>query len=163
MATQGGKANKTGSVLEKLVVGTLSAHGIDSVLHSEFIRTPARYGKELLLRHVPYTTLYGGKGHTEFLLKSGKYNVNTRIECKWQQTGGSVDEKLPYLYLSSIECMPENDVILLIDGDGFRRGAKEWIRRVAAEKRYVQPGQCDKTISVMSSTDFLTWVNNTFR
>jgi hypothetical protein len=40
------------------------------------------------------------------------------IECKWQQVSGSVDEKLPYLYLNCIEAMPEKN-------NYYRRGRME--------------------------------------
>jgi len=55
-----------------------------------------------------------GTLNTEFLLKSKEYNFNVRIECKWQQVSGSVDGKLPYLYLNSIEAMPESNIIIII-------------------------------------------------
>ncbi len=158
--SQGGKANRTGSVLEAIVTSTLSTHGFEVVLYREYQKEPTRYGTELLLRNVPYTTLYGTRGFTEFLIRSERYNLETRIECKWQQSAGSVDEKLPYTYLSCAESVPEDDIIILIDGDGFRDGAKSWIREAAAQRRYI-PAECPgKSIKVMSSTEFLTWVNN---
>jgi len=163
MTTQGGHANKTGSVLENLVVGIISTHGFEVVPFKTYEKNPANHGDELLLRNVPYTTLYGTRGRTEFLLRSKKHDLNVRIECKWQQVAGSVDEKLPYLYLSSIEAIPEDEIILLIDGEGFRTGAKEWIREATRNRRYIPPDKPTKNIRVMSSTEFLTWANNIFK
>jgi hypothetical protein len=163
MTTQGGQANKTGNVLEQLVVGTLSAHGFPNIKYSDYTKKPARYGGELLLRNVPYTTLYDGRGFTEFLLKSQKYNLEIRIECKWQQSAGSVDEKLPHVYLSAIEAVPENDVIILIDGNGFRDGAISWLKNIAEQRKYIPVEKQDKNILIMNSTDFLTWCNNKFK
>jgi hypothetical protein len=162
MATQGGQANKTGGVLEGLVIGTLSAHGFAPIRFSDYAKSPEKFGNEVLLRNAPYTTLYGGRGYTEFLLVSQKYDLRTRIECKWQQKAGSVDEKLPYLYLSCVHCVPEDHIIILIDGAGFREGAVQWLRSAAAERRYM-PGHEGKRIVVMGSTEFLTWCNETFR
>lgn len=161
--TQGGHANKTGSVLENLVVGTITTHGFLVVSYKDYMKNPVKFGEELLLRNVPYTTLYGTKGRTEFLLKSTKFSLNIRIECKWQQGAGSVDEKLPYLYLSSIEAMPENEIILLVDGEGFRPGAKGWIRNIAKQRKYIPDDKPNKRITVMNSTEFLTWANSTFK
>jgi hypothetical protein len=49
---------------------------------------------------------------------SKAHGVHVRIECKWQQSAGSVDEKLPYLYLNAIESMPEDHVIIVYGGGG---------------------------------------------
>ena len=160
--SQGSKANKTGTVLESIVTSTLSAHGFIIVPFRDFIRKPGAYGQELLLKHVPYKTLYGSNGYTEFLLKSAKHNLEIRIECKWQQSSGSVDEKLPYTYLSLINNVPEDEVIILIDGDGFRDGAKEWLRKAAKERRYTPEDNENKYVHVFNSTEFMTWVNNIF-
>ena len=61
MTTQGDQANKTGNVLEQLVISTLSAHGFPIIKYSDYTKTPAKYGGELLLRNVPYTTLYDSR------------------------------------------------------------------------------------------------------
>ena len=163
MTTQGGQANKTGNVLEQLVVGTLTVHGFNLVKYSEYIKNKGKYGTELLLRNVPYETLYNHRGYTEFLLKSDKFNLNIRIECKWQQKGGSVDEKLPYVYLSAIYAVPENDVIILIDGKGFRDGAVNWLVNSASEKKFITRDKINKNIRVMNTIEFLTWCNETFK
>jgi len=163
MATQGGHANKTGNVLERTVVGTITAHGFDAVMHSKYSKHPENYGSELLLKHVPYTTLYKGRGYTEFLLLSEKYNLRTRIECKWQTQAGSVDEKLPHTYLSCIEGADEDEVIILIDGPGFRDGALNWLREAAQERRYIPEDKPRKNITVMSVTEFMVWTNKIFR
>ena len=161
--SQGGKANRTGSVLEAIVTSTLSTHGFEVVPYREYQKDSSRYGVELLLKNVPYHTLYGTRGFTEFLIRSERYHLETRIECKWQQSAGSVDEKLPYTYLSCAESVPENDIIILLDGDGFRDGAKQWIREAAEQRRYIPADRPDKNIKVMNSTEFLTWVNNTIK
>lgn len=163
MTTQGGQANKTGNVLEQLVISTLSAHGFASVKYSEYHKNKENFGEELLLKNVPYTTLYNGRGFTEFLLISEKFNLEIRIECKWQQTAGSVDEKLPYVYLSAIEAIPENEVIILIDGPGFRDGAINWLKEASINQKYIPTENLDKNVRIMNSTEFLTWCNETFK
>lgn len=162
-STQGGHAVKTGGVLERMVVGTLGQHGFEVVYYRDYMKAPRKYGAELLLRHVPYTGLYGGRGFTEFLLRSERYQQEVRIECKWQQAAGSVDEKLPFTLLNAIDALPENEIIILIDGDGFRAGAKEWIREAAESRRFVPDDKAEKDVRVMSATEFLTWANTTFR
>ena len=163
MTTQGGQAKKTGNVLEQLVISTLSTHGFPAIKYSDYLKTPDKYGKELLLGHVPYTTLYNGRGYTEFLLISQIFNLEIRIECKWQQTAGSVDEKLPHVYLSAVNAVPENNVIILIDGPGFRDGAISWLKNIAKERKYIPVDKQDKNILIMNMTEFLTWCNNKFK
>lgn len=160
---QGTVANWTGNTLERTIVGTLVSKGFEVVNYREYFKKPGIYGDELLLRNVPFTTIYGHKGNTEFLLKSKKYNLNIRIEAKWQQTSGSVDEKFPYLYLNCIETMPENDIIIIIDGGGAKEGAVNWLKNAAKSHKYTNENQKDKTVRVMNLTEFLTWANNTFR
>lgn len=125
-------------------------------------KNPEKYGEELLLKNVPFETIYGHKGNTEFLLISEKYKLRIRIECKWQQSAGSVDEKLPYLYLNTIEAMPEKDIMILIDGEGFKAGAKTWLKTAVKGKLYTTENNNDKNIMVFTLADFFTWANKTF-
>jgi hypothetical protein len=93
--------------LESTVIGTLNSKGFLSVPYREWQKNPTQFGSELLLRNVPFVTIYGHPGKSEFVLLSERYGLRIRIECKWQQSSGSVDEKFPYLYLNCIEQMPE--------------------------------------------------------
>ena len=85
-----------------------------------------------------------------------------RIECKWQQVSGSVDEKLPYLYLNCIEAMPEDNIIILIDGEGWKHGGIQWIKDAAQKEKYLNSERKPKNIQVFSLTEFMTWANNFF-
>src|SRR5690606_13047129 len=105
--------------------------------YSIWAKNPSFFGKELLLKHIPYDTIYNHKGRTEFLALSEKFNKKIRIECKWQQTSGSVDEKLPYLYLSAIEKMTEDEVIILYGGTGFKPGAIQWLKDSVLGRKYI--------------------------
>jgi hypothetical protein len=79
-----------------------------------------------------------------------KYPNKLIIECKWQQSSGSVDEKYPYNVLNIREMYP-CPAIILLDGEGYKTGAAEWLRR-----------QVDgvKLLAVLSMMQFQTWVNN---
>ncbi len=158
---KGRKGSDTGSTLEGIVEQTLSRYGFQAISYSKYAKRPQDYGEELLLKNVPYTSIYSHTARTEFLLRSKRFKLEIRIECKWQQVTGSVDEKLPYLYLNAIEAMPESQIIIIIDGEGWKRGAKEWLERVVKDKQY-QPENSNKEIQVMKLTEFITWVNNTF-
>lgn len=161
--TQGGAANHQGNVLERTVVPTFEAHGFEVVAYSAWLKNPANYGTELLLKHVPYTNIYGARGYTEFLAKSARLELNVRIECKWQQSSGSVDEKFPYLYLNCIETMPETDIIIIAGGGGMRSGALPWLKEAVRQKRYMLPDAPKKNVQVFSIDEFLQWANKTLR
>ncbi|HHM21656.1 MAG TPA: 4-diphosphocytidyl-2C-methyl-D-erythritol kinase [Bacteroidetes bacterium] len=159
---KGRSANITGNQLEVAVQSVLSNKGFEIEMYRKWAKNPENYGKELLLKNVPFETIYGHKGNTEFLLISEKYNLRIRIECKWQQSSGSVDEKLPYLYLNTIEAMPEKDIMILIDGEGFKKGAKTWLRNAAKQKLYTDETNNDTNVMVFSLSEFFTWANKTF-
>lgn len=160
---QGRLANRSGNTLEKTVVGTLTSIGFEFVKYRDYLKKKELYGKELLLYNVPFTTIYNHQGNTEFLLLSEKYRLEIRIECKWQQSSGSVDEKYPYLYLNCIEAMPEKNIIILIDGGGAKIGALEWLKYAAQNKLYTTEQNKDKNVMVMNLSEFLIWVNKIFR
>lgn len=160
---QGTLANSSGNTLEKTVIGTLISKGFQAVMYRDYIKKPGSYGDELLLRNIPFTTIYGHQGNTEFLIRSKKYNLKIRIECKWQQSSGSVDEKFPYLYLNCVEAMPENDIIIIVDGGGAKQGAINWLRSAAENKMYISDNNKGKQVKVMNLSEFLIWVNKTFR
>ncbi len=159
---KGTKGNITGNQLEKAVQTVLSGKGFDIQMYRHWNKNPQKFGNELLLKNVPFETIYNHKGNTEFLLLSKKYNLKIRIECKWQQVAGSVDEKLPYLYLNTIEAMPEKDIIILIDGDGWKKGAKTWLKSAVEKRKYTTEKNNNKNIMIFSLAEFFTWANNTF-
>ena len=159
---QGGLANSSGSTLEQTIVATLTSKGFPVALYREWIKAPTTYPANILLRNVPYETIYGHRGNTEFLLLSEHYDLNIRIECKWQQSAGSVDEKFPYLYLNCVEQMPEKQIIIVVDGGGAKAGAVEWLRRACADRLYLAPND-PKSITMMSLVEFLMWANQVFR
>jgi hypothetical protein len=159
---QGGLANSSGNTLERTIIGTLMSKGFTLIMYREWLKNPTIYGDELLLRNVPYITIYNHPGNTEFLLHSVRYQLKVRIECKWQQSSGSVDEKFPYLYLNCIEQMPERDIIIIVDGGGAKSGSVKWLRDICKAQRYVTAA-AEKNISVMNLSEFLIWANSTLR
>ena len=159
---KGKSANTSGNQLEIAVLTVLSNKGFEIEMYRIWEKNPEKYGDELLLKNVPFETIYGHGGNTEFLLISKKYSLRIRIECKWQQSAGSVDEKLPYLYLNTIEAMPENDIMILIDGEGFKVGAKTWLRKAVKSKLYTTEKSKEKNIMVFYLAEFFTWANKTF-
>lgn len=155
--------SNSGGTLEGTVKSVLSGKGFEILNYREWEKDKKAHSEEILLTHVPFQTIYEHPGRTEFLLKSKKYNLEIRIECKWQQVAGSVDEKLPYLYLNVIEKMPEQNIMILIDGTGWKAGAIKWLKKAVEEKKYTAADNRQKNIQVLSLGEFLTWANQIFR
>lgn len=158
--SSGRTANRNGRTLENTVIHTFEDKGFQVVSYRDWNQRQNHYGSELLLRNVPYTTIYGQPGNTEFLVQSIRYGLTMRIECKWQQTSGSVDEKFPYMYLNAVEAMPEAHIVLLVDGGGAKSGAVNWLKQAVADRRYQSP-TTKKQIMVWTLSDFLAWANRT--
>lgn len=122
MPKQGTLANDSSNILEQTVKTIFSVKGFTKALYRECNKNPQKYGDELLLMNMPFTTIYEHGGNTEFRLISQRYKMDIRIEYKWQQVAGSVDKKLPYLYLNCIEAMPENHIIIIIRRGWLEKG-----------------------------------------
>ncbi len=72
------------------------------------------------------------------------------IECKWQESGGSVDEKFPYLNLNIQNSYPA-PTIVVIGGEGMREGAIKWLRNQV---------KCNLNLLAVYSLDrFIAWAN----
>ena len=163
MSEKGYLANSQGRILEKTVESTFMTKGFEVVKYRSWKRDESKYSSELLLENCPFKNIYGHDGNTEFILKSKKFNCEIRIECKWQQSNGSVDEKFPYLYLNCIEAMPEKEIVIIIDGGGAKEGAIKWLKESIKLKKYTSINNNDKIIQVFSLTDFIQWANSRFR
>jgi hypothetical protein len=151
LPTQGGRAVRTGNALERVVL-----HALDDN-HYTFV-PPRKFLAACCLPQPLYTrqinacdSVYGTQVFADFMLyHPEKWPDKLIIECKWQQSSGSVDEKYPYNVLNIREQYP-CPAIILLDGEGYKPGAAEWLRR-----------QVDgvKLLHVFSMVQFQTWVNN---
>jgi len=108
-------------------------------------------GQDILWKNVPYVSIYGTNCRSEFVLQFQGREI--RIECKYQEAAGSVDEKLPYLMLNFTREVPEEETIIITEGDGFRSGALKWLRESCLQTK----------CKVFTATEFLfhlgTFVN----
>jgi hypothetical protein len=143
----GSRANKSGKLLETTVrrqlEGWLPGLTVYGPGQSEIVPR--------LERSVPYTTIYGTTGRTEFVLYLPSKRV--RIECKWQAVSGSVDEKYPYTYACMSAC-EEDEVVILADGGGAKASAIAWLKRACAGHRPSPRMAC------MTLTEFCAWVQS---
>lgn len=155
---QGARAAKSGNILERTVEGTLQGAGYaqicqflpqkrrrDWLIYSQ--EPPKRYARQVYIGQ----GIYGTDIHVDFyLINAATIPDGVIIECKWQQSSGSVDEKLPYLNLNIQNCYPVPAVVL-IDGEGMKHGAIDWLRK--------QVSSNSNLLAVHNLTSFIIWAN----
>ncbi|BCL35255.1 PD-(D/E)XK nuclease superfamily protein [Nostoc sp. MS1] len=157
--TQGGRAVTSGNVLENTVEGALLGH--------RYIQVGANLPKKQRLGCLVSSNtvlkqyakqVYIGKGiygsdiYVDFYIMGvPSLPSGLIIECKWQQTSGSVDEKLPYLNLNIDNCYP-TQAIVLIDGGGMKPQAISWLK--------TQVGLNTNLLAVQDLKSFFIWANN---
>lgn len=148
---QGGtQANYTGTILEQFVQQRLDERGYTYVAANKF--TPARYLEQPIYTKRLHLGLniYETDLYCDLILYHPQKWPNTLIiECKWQQVGGSVDEKFPFLVLNITMRYPAPTIVLL-DGGGYRGGSETWLRKQAGNGNFTH---------VFSMAEFSKWVN----
>ena len=161
-STQGQRASKNGNRLESVIEGIFASHGFKIVPYVEWC--DSKYdGGRVLVKNVPYESIYGpsasGKSpKTEFVAKSEHFPGDMRIECKWQQSSGSVDEKFPYLYLNAALKFEEKFIALVVDGGGYTVSARNWLQEAANKRLFVPEGD-NREIKVFTMGEMMSWLN----
>jgi hypothetical protein len=128
---QGQESNIAGKLCEKAIEDAFKARGI-YVVSWKIMRLAAGdlFEQRLLIKRVPFISLYGAKSHTEFVYQHPG-GLRVRIECKRQETKGSVDEKFPYMMENAKHHMPEPNIWFVIEGIGARAKAITWMKNAA--------------------------------
>ena len=147
--THGARANYTGSSLEEFIYSILVRKGYKFVERREF--DAQRFLEQPIFTvHYPIArSIYDTQMYCDFLIfHPAKHASNLIIESKWQQSGGSVDEKFPFLVANIREKYPHATVVVL-DGGGYKKNADRWLR-----------AQVDgKLLHVFNMREFQTWSN----
>lgn len=124
---QGQESNLSGEFLEETVEREFRARRVAVFQYADNGNNEDLFAERFLLRDAPYTSIYGCNSRSEFLYRH-RFGFDLRIECKWQQVPGSIDEKLPYLLMNATHAMPEKNIWLIVDGNGARTKAVDWLR-----------------------------------
>lgn len=150
----GGRANHTGNRLEGFVEDILKREGFQEFWdHKEqiFENRKAVGGKQYAKQVPCGTSIYETQRKCDFLvLNKEKFPDGLIIECKWQQSSGSVDEKYPLTLFNIIKIAVPT--IILLDGGGYKPAAMKWL------KDQVDPNRA--LIGVYNMTEFQKVVNN---
>ncbi len=130
----GERANRQGKRLENFVEQSLNDYGYVLV-------SPQRFRHLCILEQPIYTRqctigvdLYQKKRRVDFILyHPEKWSDCLVIQCKWQSSRGSVEEKYPF-EVGSIE-INRYPTIIILDGGGYSRGAKAWLESQASPEK----------------------------
>ena len=78
--------------------------------------------------------IYGKRRFVDVILYHPRLWPNCLVlQCKWQASAGSVDQKYPFEVLSIQQ--NEYDTIILLDGGGYSSGARQWLLNQAGKNR----------------------------
>ena len=127
--TSGKQANRTGNQLENFIEDALIRRGYSEFWNHRsqaFANRTAIGGKQFLKQVAVGQTIYQSERTADFLIiNREKFPDGLIVECKWQQSKGSVDEKYPFLLFNIIKTgVP---TVVLLDGGGYKTAAKQWL------------------------------------
>lgn len=156
--SQGARANVAGKAYEDILINLFEAYGYEVIKWAKWRDrgVDLDHSGKVAIQQFPYESVYHHNGKTEYLLVNNDRGQITRIELKTQRSAGSKDECLPYLYLNSVYAYPEDNVILLIEGDGFKPGAKVWLKD-AVEGRWLLDEDDPKDIKMLDLSGFVQY------
>ena len=135
--SQGAQANLTGNRLEKFIEHSLIGCGFTKTADkTTLVNAMERFTMPSYASQVNIgQTIYGTDLVCDFLLfHPQKWPEGLVIEAKWQQVGGTVDEKYPYFVMNIWSS--EYSTILVLDGGGYRKGAEQWAALNAKAKSH---------------------------
>jgi hypothetical protein len=151
-------SSTSGQSFEKTVQSIIESTGISSLDYLD--ANDYKSLSNVLVKRVPFHSIYKKKSKTEFVLCTKGRKI--RIECKFQATRGTADEKFTYAYLNAIESQPEEEIIFVIDGNGYTPEALEWIKYSTRENLYVKPN-VKKSMRVFNTFEFTNWALNGYQ
>lgn len=143
------------SVLEAMIEREFKSRGSEIRSWSEHGNNGSMFSEYILFKNVPYQCAFGCPSRSEFLVQHMRRG-NIRIECKWQQATGSVDEKFHFLFHNARDFMPEDEIWLVIDGGGYRPAALAWLKKEVAKVTH-------KDIFVMNTAETRDRIKSLFR
>ena len=161
--SQGAQANKNGKVFENMMIPIFADAGFEVFTQSDLkkkkVQKKIQTLKRYVVRNSSYITIYGEGGKTEFVIIDDPRRI--RVEAKFQASNGSVDEKYPYMLLNGIFQYPESEIIFVVDGGGYKPGARKWLENRIKEN-WLDYKERGKDIKLMTITEFATWFNHEF-
>lgn len=131
------RANTAGRVAEDCIASLLRSVGI--VFDRQVVLGRTIYDTDLRVDFV--------------LLNLQAFPAGLVLESKWQDVGGSVDEKFPYL-VENIKRQYPLPTIVVVHGGGCRDGAVRWLRERCDGQRF---------IAVYGLEEFISWAHRSVK
>lgn len=130
-STGGSTANVTGHLLEDWVERYIKSEGYEEHKSKDFLNELPNLAEKAYARQVLIgKNIYERDRKVDFVLHHPElWKDGLVIECKWQGSAGSVEEKYPFL-VHNIE-LSERATIIVLDGEGYTEGAKSWLHNQA--------------------------------
>lgn len=135
MSKSGGKqAVPSDQRLEDFVADILDEEGHEKVDASRFFAEQGK-GRPIYARRCNAgKDVYGKQRRVDIILYHPRLHPDCLvIQCKWQVSSGSVEQKYPFEVLSIKQ--NECDTIIILDGEGYSSGAKQWLIEQAGKGR----------------------------
>ena len=125
-------SRKTGARAQLLEVTVEGLHLIDFQIYESYGSYEAAEIRRsrYVIRNYPHPSLYGTPGRKEALIVAD--DEQYILECKYQDSSGSVDEKLPYLWMAFL-VSPVPGWLIVFEGNYWNRDsrglrAKTWLK-----------------------------------
>lgn len=141
-----GKANKRSRILESNV-RQLLAEDYQQVSALRFFACRCLEQPIFAEQVTTGVNIYTKERRVDFILyHPSKWKDCLVIQCKWQKSSGSVDEKFPF----EVECIAHDSfpTIIILDGGGYSKGAQNWL--------LAQRGQRN-LVDVLDRDEFIRW------
>lgn len=122
---KGVRANKRGRRLER-AVGDLLSEDYEQVSPSRFFALRTLQQPIFAEQCVVGKDIYGKTRRVDFILyHPQRWTDCLVIQCKWQASSGSVEQKFPFEVLS----IEKNSyaTLIVLDGGGYSDGAGKWL------------------------------------
>jgi hypothetical protein len=161
----GGKKTSHGGQILEQVIGALKLRRFAIRSHDPTEDEEARLNfqadnRRWLIKNYPYTTIFGTPGRREWFLDAPEWTG--QLECKFQNSGGSVDEKM--VYLVETLCRSQIASLALVHGGRYwteenrGRAIVAWLKKEAESVKH----HYGKSLIVLDLDGFFTWVGKTF-
>ena len=131
MEKSGRRANQQGTTLERSVEDMLR-EGYEKVSAKRFFAANGLSQPIYARQCAAGVSLYRKPRKVDFILyHPQKWPDCLVIECKWQSSSGSVEEKFPFL----VQSIEKNNfpTIIVLDGGGYSPDAETWLKAQAGK------------------------------
>ncbi len=131
----GAVANRTGQSLEDNICEILTDRGYIFIKPNSKFFPMQKMNQSIFSRQYEIgKDIYGKNRRVDIILYHPNLWKNCLvIQCKWQASAGSVEEKYPFEVLN----IKQNnyDTIVILDGGGYTKGAKQWLTNQSGKNR----------------------------